>query len=155
MTGAFATFERPKHADMIRLLQASVTFAGVTPPQEIFGTQYITGSSIYENDVVAAIAHCEKLGYAHSDIIIDTIIGTNILVDYFDTKKSNSVQMLVRSAVLIEFYEKANGILRAKQSHNDVMFRYIIGPTEKMAHKISPMEFSLERTKQLFQDGEH
>ena len=76
-------------------------------------------------------------------------------MDYFDTKKANSVQNLVRSSVLIEFYEKANGILRAKQSHNDVMFRYIIGPTDEIAHKISPMEFSPERTRQLLQDGEH
>jgi hypothetical protein len=48
---------------MVKLLQASVSFNGLTPPVEIFNQLYLAGSSIYENDVMSAIAHCEELGY--------------------------------------------------------------------------------------------
>lgn len=63
MTGAFASFERQQPSDMVKLLQASVAFSGVIPPVEVFNQLYLAGSSIYENDVMTAIAHCEELGY--------------------------------------------------------------------------------------------
>lgn len=61
---------------MIALLQASVAFSGVTPSVAIMDALYFAGSAIYENDVTAAINHCEAVGYAEEDIIIDTILSS-------------------------------------------------------------------------------
>ena len=63
---------------------------------------------------MAAVGHCEHLGYDHRDIVVDTIIGTDMMLDYFETSSSNSIDMLMRSAVLTEYFEKVNGVLRAK-----------------------------------------
>lgn len=53
-----------------------------------------------------------------------------------------------------KYYEKTLGILRARITHSDVMFRYLIGPEFSMPNKISPMEFSYERTLELIRQGE-
>lgn len=53
-----------------------------------------------------------------------------------------------------KFYDKVHGILRAKITHPDVMFRYLIGPDYQMPNKIVPMEFSQEKTKELLHEGE-
>jgi hypothetical protein len=60
---------------MIKVLQASLTFAGLTPAVYMNGTLYISGNAIYENDVMTAISHCEEMGFEESDIVIDTIIN--------------------------------------------------------------------------------
>jgi hypothetical protein len=42
------------------------------------------------------------------------------------------------------------GLLRAKNGHPDVNFRYIIGPQREMASKIIPIDYSKEEVlKQL------
>jgi len=45
---------------------------------------------VYENDVMAAINHCEMLGYEEEDIIIDSILGGSTRLGTFDANKKNS-----------------------------------------------------------------
>lgn len=74
--GAFTLFEDEHPFEvMIKVLQASLTFAGLTPAVHMNGTLYISGNAIYENDVMTAISHCEEMGFEESDIVIDTIIN--------------------------------------------------------------------------------
>lgn len=42
-----------------------------------YNINYIAGSSIYETDVISPILHCEHLGYAEKDIIIDVVLSGN------------------------------------------------------------------------------
>jgi hypothetical protein len=53
-----------------------------------------------------------------------------------------------------KFYDKVHGILRAKITHPEVMFRHLIGPDFNMPNKITPMEFSEEKTRELLHEGE-
>jgi len=65
LTGDFETHsEGLDNDDVIALLKASFAFSGVTPAIEALNGLYISGSSIYENDVTAAINHCEAMGYS-------------------------------------------------------------------------------------------
>jgi len=54
--GAFASFDE-KHPNelLIKILKASVSFSGVTPPVPALKSLYFSGSAIYENDVISAI----------------------------------------------------------------------------------------------------
>jgi predicted patatin/cPLA2 family phospholipase len=78
-TGAFASFSEQEDTElMIKVLQASVAFSGMSPAIEINDSLYLTGNIIYENDVASAITHCEKLGYPRKDIIIDSLLAGSI-----------------------------------------------------------------------------
>jgi predicted acylesterase/phospholipase RssA len=64
LNGAFSTFnEHHPISELLKILQASLSFPGITPPVEAFDSLYFSGASIYENDVMGAINHCERLGY--------------------------------------------------------------------------------------------
>jgi hypothetical protein len=119
----------------------------MSPAVEIFDNLYLSGNSIYENDVSSAITHCAELGYAHEDIIIDSLLSGSIYMDYFDSKDTNAWGAMVQSSKMWKFYDKVHGILRAKITHQDVIFRYLIGPDFLMPNKITPMEFSTETTR--------
>ena len=53
-----------------------------------------------------------------------------------------------------KFYDKVHGVMRAKLSHPNVMFRYMIGPEYTVPNKINPTEFTEEKTRFLLKEGE-
>ena len=92
ITGQFKTFsEHHNNHDLIKILQASVSFLGISSPIQFRDGLYTSGSAIYENDVMAAINHCEKLGYEEHDIIIDSILGGATKLSAFDAKSKSSL----------------------------------------------------------------
>lgn len=139
---------------MLDILKASVTFSGISPAVEAFDSLYFSGNAIYENDVVAAINHCEKLGYAEEDIVIDSILGGRSEIKEWDTHGKNAFQVMERSASIYKFYLTLHGVLRAKTGHSGVNFRYVIGPSFDMPSKIVPIDLGLEETKHLLRLGE-
>jgi len=46
------------------------------------------------------------------------------------------------------------GILRAKQGHPDVEYRYVIGPLREMANKIIPINYSRDEVEMQIEFGE-
>lgn len=91
LSGAFKTFsEKESNETIIKVLQASIAFSGVSPPVEIGDQLYFSGNAIYENDVMAAISHCEALGYKEEDIIIDSIVGGTSTITKFDAAGKNT-----------------------------------------------------------------
>jgi hypothetical protein len=84
---------------MIKILQASVAYSGITPAKQIFGENlYITGSAIYENDVMSAVTHCERLGYDEKDIVIDALITGSPYMEIFDTKHANAWKIMAKGS---------------------------------------------------------
>ena len=91
-TGMFKTVsEHHSNHDLIKILQASVSFLGISSPIQFRDALYTSGSAIYENDVMAAINHCEKLGYSEHDIIIDSILGGATKLSEFNGKGKSSI----------------------------------------------------------------
>jgi len=76
LNGQFSIFdEHSPFEDLMRVLYASVSFSGISPALEHGEGIYISGNAVYENDVLSVINHCESLGYAEEDIVIDTILS--------------------------------------------------------------------------------
>ena len=96
---------------------------------------------------MAAINHCEMLGYEEEDIIIDSILGGTTKLSHFDAEKKNSFQIMSRSSELYKYYESIRGVMRAKNGHTGVNFRYLIGPQFNMPTKMLPISFTLDETK--------
>jgi hypothetical protein len=113
----------------------------------------VSGNAIYENDVMEAINHCERLGYVEKDIVIDTIVGGKKELSNFNGDGKNAFMIMQRSAELWNYYDVMHGVLRAKHGHSEVIFRYEIGPTYQMPSKIIPIKATPEETKSLMHHG--
>jgi len=110
---------------MMKVLQASVSYPGVFKPIEAFGSMWfsnnfsflltinIAGSAIYETDVISPILHCEALGYAEKDIIIDVILGGNPHLKHVNAYYFNAFKVAERTLEVLTYYEHMFGILRA------------------------------------------
>jgi len=72
------------------MLEASVSFSGISPAVEHKGDLFFSGNTVYENDVLSVVNHCESLGYAEKDIIIDTIVSGMVDVSHFESEDANS-----------------------------------------------------------------
>ena len=76
LNGAFSIFdEHTPFEDLLNILVASVSFSGISPAIELGDSIYISGNAVYENDILSVINHCESLGYAEENIVIDTILS--------------------------------------------------------------------------------
>ena len=103
---------------------------------------------------MAAINHCEMMGYEEEDIIIDSILGGTTRLSHFDADGKNSFQIMSRSSELWKYYQSIRGVMRAKNGHTAVNFRYLIGPQFNMPTKMLPIQFDSDETRQLLDHGE-
>ena len=138
----------------MKVLQASISFSGISPALEFNDSLYFSGNAIYENDVMGAINHCELLGYDEADIIIDSIVGGSTELSNFNPHMENSFGVMRRASELWKFYDTMHGIMRAKNGHPSVNFRYVIGPSFNMPSKFLPLQYTLSETHELMQHGE-
>jgi predicted acylesterase/phospholipase RssA len=78
LDGRFKSFSQKHGSDeLVKVLQASVSFPGVFKAVEAFDSIWFSGSSMYEIDILTAIRHCTDMGYEEEDIIIDVILSGN------------------------------------------------------------------------------
>ena len=140
MVGQFQLFdEADDPEDLLKMLEASISFSGVSPAVEHNGELFFSGDSIYENDVLSVVNHCESLGYEEEDIIIDTIVSGLLDVSPFDMEHANAFKVLRRSSEIFKYYGHLRGILRAKDGHRNINFRYVVGPSYSLPSKIMPL----------------
>lgn len=119
-----------------------MSFPGVFKSIEAFDSLWFTGSSIYENDVMAPIIHCAKLGYSQEDTVIDVILSGSPHLDHEMSQYYNAFAIGERTLQIMQYYDRMFGVLRAKAGHPRVDYRNIIGPQREMPSKIIPMGFT-------------
>lgn len=147
LTGQFKSFnETYSSEDMVKVLQASVSFPGVFKTVEAslddHDSVWFTGSSIYEIDIITPIIHCEKMGYLPEDIVIDVVLSGNPSMDPVNANIYNAFAVAQRTFGIMQYYEKMYGLLRAKGGHPDVYYRHVIGPLSPMPTKIIPVTYT-------------
>ena len=152
LNGQFSIFDESMPTDdLLKILTASVSFSGVSPAVELDGQIYFSGNTVYENDVLSVINHCESLGYSEEDIVIDTILSGAREVSSFDNKSANAFSILKRSSEVFKYYQHMHGIMRAKDGHRNVNFRYVVAPSFHMPSKIMPLTYSVSEAKSLLE----
>lgn len=153
--GEFEVFDEniEDSKDMLELLKASVTFSGISPAVRLGDQLYMTGKAIYENDVLSVINHCESLGYKDEEIVIDTIISGLKEPGLYNHEGVNAFSVLKRSSEVFKYYQHMHGIMRAKDGHRDVNFRYVVAPSFDMPTKIMPLKYTPEESKSLLNSG--
>lgn len=155
LTGQFQSFkEHHNSTDMVKILQASVSFPGVFKTIEAFDSVWFTGSAIYETDVIAPINHCTQLGYKQEDIVLDVILSGNPHMHHVYAKIFNAFAVAQRTFEVMDYYKRMYGILRAKNGHPDVKFRYVVGPLREMPTRIVPSDYSPDDVAKQLAIGE-
>ena len=59
-----------------------------------------------------------------------------------------------RSSYLFKFYQNILGVVRARDGHRDVNFRYVVAPPVTMPTKLVPLSSTPEETTALLAHGE-
>ena len=155
LNGQFSIFDESLPTeDLIRILQASVSFSGMSPAIEDEDQIYFSGNTVYENDVLSVINHCESLGYKEEDIVIDTILSGEREVGHFNSEKANAFSVLKRSSEVFKYYQHMHGIMRAKDGHRNVNFRYVVAPSFQLPTKIMPLSYDVQEARSLMEHGE-
>jgi len=62
--------------------------------------------------------------------------------------------VLKRSSEVFKYYQHMHGIMRAKDGHRNVNFRYVVAPSFHMPSKIIPLKYSVAETRSLLDQGE-
>jgi predicted acylesterase/phospholipase RssA len=121
LDGRFKSF-RQTHgsAELIKVLQASVSFPGVFKAVEAFDSLWFTGSAIYEIDILAPIKYCERMGYKEEDIVIDVILSGNPHLPHAFANYYNAFGMLERTFEVQSYFQKMYGLIRAQDGHPGV-----------------------------------
>ncbi|CDW79623.1 patatin-like phospholipase family protein [Stylonychia lemnae] len=154
LDGHFRVFnENQTFSDLLKVLHASITYPGVSELVDEFDALWLSGSTVYEADLNSAILRCEKLGYKEERIVIDVVLSIDPIIPHQMAKLNNGFQNLGRAIQLQSKYEMLYGVIRSKQSHPKMEFRYISGPSEDVASKNHPFDYNGREIDYLYDLG--
>lgn len=155
LTGRFHSFGRHHTSkELIKILQASVSFPGVFKSVEIWDSLWFTGQAIYEIDVLGPINHCRELGYKDEDINVDAIVSGNPKLKSVFANFYNAFGIMERTTEVMDYYEMIFGVVKAQMGHPKVNFRHIIGPPRKMPNRIIPLQFTKDEVENMIKLGQ-
>jgi hypothetical protein len=140
--GTYKTFNEKnlsEGSNLVDSLYASMSFAGFFPPAEVLGSSYFDGSSVWDVDIFSAINRCGEKGFAHKDIIVDTVLTSAANLKVVEAENYKSINMLFRYLSVSSFYNSMDGLLRAKFAFPEVDFRYVIAPTGDIPSSRNPL----------------
>lgn len=118
---------------------ASFAFPGFFPPAKHQNSEYFDGSTCQTLDVLSLINNCLTQVDSDSDIVIDVIMTTPSTLKPVDASAYRSYEMLYRYLQVRSFYQSLNGLERAKFTHPNVTYRYVISPSQPLAYNYIPM----------------
>lgn len=138
---------------IIDTLFSSFSFPGFFPPTSIQGSRLIEGSSIRSLDVQSAINNCVAAGFQDSDIVIDVLMSAPTDFQRVDASDYRSYMMLYRYLQIAYYYSSMNGLQRAKFTHPNVNYRYVVAPTEALPSAYIPMSLNATDVNTIYEQG--
>ena len=139
---------------LIKAIDASAAYPGFFDPvEDIDDEVYYDGGTSFSINMADAINRCKNLGYAESDIVVDTILNTAATIKEKETKDYTSIPMLIRYLEIRLFYNTMDLLERAKDGFHDVDFRYTIAPTSKLESSLLPFSFDSKKIKKNVERG--
>jgi len=79
------------------------------------------------------------MGFADSDIIVDTILTSEKTLKTVDASDYKSIQMLWRYLEVSRYYSNMDGLLRAQFAYPNVTFRHTVAPSTAMPSSFYPL----------------
>lgn len=141
-------------ATLVKAIDASAAYPGFFDPvTDIDENTYYDGGTSFSVDLGTAINKCFELGYAESDIVIDTLLCSAASIKEKDTKDFTSIPMLIRYLEIRLFYDTMDLLERAKDSFRDVHFRYTVAPAKKLGSSLLPFSFTQKQIQKMIETG--
>lgn len=141
-------------ATLIKAIDASSAYPGFFEPvDDIDNNTYYDGGTSFSVNIGGAIDACKKLGFAESDIVVDTILCSAATIKEKDTSDYTSIPMLIRYLEIRLYYDTMDLLERAKDGYRDVDFRYTIAPTKKLTSGPLPFNFSKKQIESMISIG--
>jgi predicted patatin/cPLA2 family phospholipase len=141
-------------ATLIKAIDASAAYPGFFEPvSDIDNNTYYDGGTSYSINLGGAIDACKKLGFAESDIVVDTILCSAATIKEKDTSDYTSIPMLIRYLEIRLYYDTMDLLERAKDGYRTVDFRYTIAPTKKLTSGLVPFSFSKKQIDNMISIG--
>ena len=157
MKGTYITVDEKAETQglsgIINTMFTSFSFPGFFPPTSSFGSHFIEGSSVRTLDVLSAVGNCLNAGFAESDITIDVILSSPVDLSRVDAKDYRSYMMLYRYLQIAYYYSAMNGLQRAKFTHPNVNYRYVVSPTVALPAAYIPMSLNATDVNEIFNQG--
>ena len=139
---------------LIKVIDASAAYPGFFDPvEDIDDEVYYDGGTSFSINIADALNRCKALGFAESDIVIDTIFNTGATIKEKDTSDYTSIPMLIRYLEIRLFYNTMDLLERAKDGFREVDFRYTIAPTSKLEGSLLPFAFDSKKIQKNIERG--
>jgi hypothetical protein len=138
---------------IINTMFTSFSFPGFFPPTSSFGSRFIEGSSVRTLDVLSAINNCIAAGFNESNIIIDVLLSSPQDFNRVDASDYRSYMMLYRYLQVASYYSSMNGLQRAKFTHPNVNYRFVVAPTETLPSAYIPMSLNATDVNTIYNQG--
>lgn len=137
-----------------KAIDASTAYPGFFDPvEDIDDEVYYDGGTSFSVNLADAINRCKHMGFAESDIVVDTILNTAATIKEKETKDYTSIPMLIRYLEIRLFYNTMDLLERAKDGFHDVNFRYTIAPTSKLESGLLPFNFGQKKIQANIAQG--
>ena len=139
--------------DLYNVMYAQFAQAGVFPPTEFNDTDYFDGSTIWDLDIFSVVNQCQSLGYADSDIVVDTILTSAKSLKVVDASDYHSIQMLWRYLEVSRYYSNMDGLLRAQFAYPAITFRHTVAPSADMPSSFYPLNLEQSEVDTIYDLG--
>lgn len=130
--------------NVIDTLFSSFSYPGFFPPNKVFGGEWIDGASVNSLDVLGTIRHCRlQPGVeSDSDVVIDVIVNQGSNLKRVNATDYRSLDMAYRYLEISSYYTALNGLERAKFSHPNVTYRYVVLPSSPLPTNYYPLSMN-------------
>ena len=130
--------------NIIDAIFSSFSYPGFFPPNKAFGGEWIDGASVNSLDVLGAIKHCRGQPGVESDrdVVIDVIVSQGSNLERVNATDYHSIGMLYRYLEISSFYTAMNGLERAKFTHPNVTYRYVVLPSSPLSSSYVPLSLN-------------
>jgi len=127
---------------IIETIFTSFSYPGFFPPTSSFGSHYIEGGSVRSLDVLSAITNCLDAGFTETEITIDVLLSAPSDLQRTDASEYKSYMVLYRYLQIAYYYSSMNGLQRAKFTHPNVNYRYVVAPSVSLPFDYIPLSLN-------------
>jgi len=141
--------------NIIDTLFSSFAYPGFFPPSKAFGAEWIDGASVNSLDVIGAIRHCRMQPgvESDSDVVIDVIASQGSNLQRVNASDYRSLAMAYRYLEISSYYSSMNGLERAKFSHPNVTYRYVVLPSSPLPTNYFPLSMNQTQVQEIYDRG--
>lgn len=138
-------------SNLTDVIKGSFAYAGYFPPYEGMGTEWFSGSSIWDLDPFTAVNKCLET-HAPEKIEAYVVLTSERHLKQVDPSNYNTIDMVWRFLHVSRYYSQNDSLLRAQFAYPDVNF-CVIMPTQDLEDGWLPLNFDEDAVKKMVDQG--